>query len=144
MGNGIEKCRNGEDEKDFIECIDGEFKCMDNKRCLPRKYICDGNPNCVDGSDEVEACSYPTMYRYIRRSFTVNSFGNGDRDELVSNDDDELKGFQPKFGLIPWNFIMFESKRIIYDFFPEFQPQHDFLFGPGKKILRNTGICIPV
>lgn len=33
------------------ECWHGEFKCK-NSECIRPGYLCDGEVNCVDGSDE--------------------------------------------------------------------------------------------
>lgn len=33
------------------ECWHGEFKCK-NSECIRPGYLCDGEINCVDGSDE--------------------------------------------------------------------------------------------
>ena len=42
-----------------------EFTCTENKnwnraQCIPRKWICDGDPDCVDGADEKQNCTAPT------------------------------------------------------------------------------------
>nr|AHL26191.1 lipoprotein receptor 2B [Pandalus japonicus] len=37
-----------------IECRDTEWRC-DRSRCIPKKWMCDGDPDCSDGTDEVIA-----------------------------------------------------------------------------------------
>lgn len=33
-------------------CSADEFQCIKNKQCISKKYICDGDNDCGDGSDE--------------------------------------------------------------------------------------------
>ena len=46
---------------DFIdpqECDkDAEFECLDHSKCINIQFLCDGSPNCDDGSDEASFCS---------------------------------------------------------------------------------------
>lgn len=53
-------------------CLEGEFKCRTNFGCIPQYYVCNGQNNCGDGSDEthcerctndIDATSFP--YRLI-------------------------------------------------------------------------------
>ena len=48
----------------IVNCTDASlFLCLDKSRCLPNKFRCDGVQNCIDGSDEIENCIHPTMFR---------------------------------------------------------------------------------
>jgi len=35
-----------------LQCLENEFTCYDQSKCLSLKYVCDGTPNCKDSSDE--------------------------------------------------------------------------------------------
>ena len=42
---------------DNRQCSKDEFACTENKKwgralCIPRRWVCDGDPDCVDGADE--------------------------------------------------------------------------------------------
>ena len=48
----------------FVEyppCDDGKFKCA-NKRCIAERFVCDGDNDCKDNSDE-KNCSELYLYR---------------------------------------------------------------------------------
>lgn len=36
-----------------LACGEGEFKCLSNGRCIPANYVCDGDTDCRDNSDEL-------------------------------------------------------------------------------------------
>ncbi|CAG10096.1 unnamed protein product, partial [Tetraodon nigroviridis] len=43
---------------DAILCDIGEFHCRDRKTCVPEAWLCDGEPDCPDDSDETDTiCS---------------------------------------------------------------------------------------
>ena len=62
------------DEKTLVHnCSDPSlFLCLDKSRCLPNKFKCDGVQSCIDASDEIEQCEYPTMFR-------IYKFDNGEQ-----------------------------------------------------------------
>lgn len=41
---------------DAILCDIGEFHCRDRKTCVPEAWLCDGEPDCPDESDETAIC----------------------------------------------------------------------------------------
>ena len=63
--DGTKDCNSNLDETTFLEECFGSssFLCLDQSKCLPKRFLCDGVQNCIDGSDEIEYCKHPTMYR---------------------------------------------------------------------------------
>lgn len=39
-----------------IECTKFEFQCLGDHMCLPLEMVCDGVPQCLDGTDESMGC----------------------------------------------------------------------------------------
>lgn len=37
-------------------CSSQEFECVTSGECIPLEFVCDGEEDCVDGSDEERAC----------------------------------------------------------------------------------------
>lgn len=53
-------CSDGSDEngcKPHCNIDDGHFLCKDGSECLLMNKVCNGEKDCVDGSDEGEACN---------------------------------------------------------------------------------------
>ncbi|ODM98846.1 Sortilin-related receptor [Orchesella cincta] len=35
-----------------LKCSDSEFQCLNPQHCIPSRWKCDGENDCLDGSDE--------------------------------------------------------------------------------------------
>ncbi|XP_066268020.1 low-density lipoprotein receptor-related protein 6-like isoform X1 [Branchiostoma lanceolatum] len=53
--DGLSECSDRSDEADCTRCRDDQYTC-DNGDCVDAKNVCDGNVDCMDGSDERHRC----------------------------------------------------------------------------------------
>ncbi|KAK2578017.1 hypothetical protein KPH14_008439 [Odynerus spinipes] len=51
------ECEEITNEPETKECLDNEFQCASDKRCIPIHFVCNAILECSDGSDE-ENCDY--------------------------------------------------------------------------------------
>jgi basement membrane-specific heparan sulfate proteoglycan core protein len=48
-------------------CESYQFQCLRSKQCISKAYVCDGQIDCQDSSDE-QGCSQPTITRHPQRN----------------------------------------------------------------------------
>ena len=55
-------CKECEEEENFVHqlkmCPDELFSCSNSKECIKQEWACDGDVDCVDGSDEDESSCF--------------------------------------------------------------------------------------
>ena len=49
-------------------CDENDFQCMDGTQCVSKRYLCDGEPDCLDHSDELICGIYKN---YVKRAGAV-------------------------------------------------------------------------
>ena len=50
-------CTETKTNSNFINCTDTEFRCLNKFYCIHKTWLCDGDTDCPDGSDEsVQIC----------------------------------------------------------------------------------------
>ena len=63
-----------------MTCSPSEFKCVNTSQCIPYVFHCDGEQDCIDGSDEsAESCvsnvqCKPGMFPYINKVYLETLF----------------------------------------------------------------------
>lgn len=60
----------GEDERS-CDCPEGQFKC-NTGRCVPGHYVCDGQPQCADLSDDWDCYNLTNVQKYTNETTSTN------------------------------------------------------------------------
>lgn len=45
-----------------LTCADNQYPCADGFHCVVETYLCDGDKDCADGSDESRCCMFPKIH----------------------------------------------------------------------------------
>lgn len=57
-------------QPNVTSCRSDEWMC-DNRLCINKEFVCDGQTDCTDNSDERPNCQRPTESKYLRGVFCV-------------------------------------------------------------------------
>lgn len=49
-----------------LECTEHQFRCERSSRCVPKSWLCDGDSDCEDGSDEKNCVIKPCADNFFR------------------------------------------------------------------------------
>ncbi|XP_048049460.1 low-density lipoprotein receptor-related protein 1B isoform X2 [Megalobrama amblycephala] len=88
--SNVQTLRDADSEQEPILCDVGEFLCGDQLTCVSENWLCDGEPDCPDGSDEVlDKCTVEVIVRCplnhiqcigTRKCIHFNKLCNGAKD----------------------------------------------------------------
>ncbi|KAG1968578.1 low-density lipoprotein receptor-related protein 1B [Pimephales promelas] len=88
--SNVQTLRDADSEQEAILCDVGEFLCGDQLTCVSDNWLCDGEPDCPDGSDEVlDKCTVEVIVRCplnhiqcigTRKCIHFNKLCNGAKD----------------------------------------------------------------
>ncbi|XP_045854082.1 low-density lipoprotein receptor-related protein 1B-like isoform X4 [Meles meles] len=79
-------------------CSPSSVPCRNGEECISREYLCDGKPDCQDGSDEGDCarfCSRPGLFQCLNRNQCVEETFRCDGAQQCSDGSDELGCWKP-------------------------------------------------
>ncbi|XP_033107798.1 low-density lipoprotein receptor-related protein 2-like isoform X2 [Anneissia japonica] len=75
------------------QCTNQQFKCTDNDKCIPSYWMCDGELDCHDGSDEPDTCAHrsctPGQFQCDNGACIVANFLCDDEDDCGDHSDED-------------------------------------------------------
>ncbi|KAK8380055.1 hypothetical protein O3P69_016598 [Scylla paramamosain] len=63
-----------DEDNGTLSCVGDDFLCTRIPECLPRRNVCDGEPHCVDGTDELGCFCVDRLYSYGKDDFVCDGF----------------------------------------------------------------------
>ncbi|XP_044925382.1 prolow-density lipoprotein receptor-related protein 1 [Mustela putorius furo] len=79
-------------------CTLSSVPCRNGEECVSREYLCDGKPDCQDGSDEGDCarfCSRPGLFRCLNGNQCIEETFRCDGAQQCSDGSDELGCWKP-------------------------------------------------
>ena len=88
------------------ECQPYEYSCDENKRCIRMEYLCDGEADCVDGTDEhncLQRCNSTQQYfcQADLKCLPPSQICDGNIHCSDGSDEENCENLQPKPTNIP-------------------------------------------